>query len=458
MVCGKESVLFNVNKIYSDRMERKFFETDGIRGIYGEYPLTKDMVFRIGKAIPRFIRKARVVIGRDTRASGEEIERVLASGIISSGGKVISIGVVPTPAVAYFTKKMGADIGCVITASHNPAKYNGIKLFSGEGMKLTDEQETEIEGRILSDNSEYEEDGEETESKDVSNDYAEFLKEKIDCDLNGLKIIVDSANGSYYSIAGKVLEQMGAEVKMIFNGPDGNNINDKCGATDISKISDAVKGSGRIGIALDGDGDRVIMIDENGGVVDGDNIMGICALHMKDEGRLKGNGLVGTEYSNMGLEIAMKKNGVNFVRAKNGDRYVMEEMIKGGYNLGGEFSGHIIFMDKLKTGDGIMTALQVLEIMKETGKNLSELSACVKKYPHVLLNLEVNEKRDIGSMEKVKEKVEEVKEELGSDGRIIARYSGTEKVFRVMIEGKDKKRIRKMAESIIDEVRKEIGK
>ncbi len=438
-------------------MERKLFETDGIRGVYGDYPLTDEMIFRIGKAIPKFIKNARVVIGRDTRANGKEIEKMLAGGIISSGGEVISIGVIPTSAVAYFTNKLGADIGCVITASHNPSRYNGIKFFSGNMLKLTDEQEMEIEKHIFSDESKYEETDQQIIIKDVSGDYIDFLKSTVKCDLNGIKIIVDAANGSYCLIAGRVLGQMGADVKMTSNDPDGNNINDECGATDISKISGAVKGSDCIGIALDGDGDRVIMINENGGKVDGDNIMGICALHMKDEGTLKGGGLVGTGYSNIGLEMAMKENGINFVRAKNGDRYVMEEMIKGGYNLGGEFSGHIIFLDKLKTGDGILTALQVLEIMKKTGKGLSELSACIKKYPQVLLNLEVKEKREIDSMEHVKKRIDEVEEELGNEGRVLVRYSGTENVFRVMIEGKNENEIRRMAESIIDEVRKLIG-
>ncbi len=369
------------------------------------------------------------------------------------------IGVVPTSAVSYFTRIMGAGMGCVITASHNPARYNGLKLFSGNGLKLDDVTESRIEDMVLSDSSAYTGPVTGKQTEDVSGKFTDFLAGSMDCDLTGMRIVLDTANGSYSLFGGSVLGKLGAEVKTVFNSPDGTNINDGCGATDISDISRTVpEGGFDAGIAMDGDGDRVIMIDELGNKVDGDNIMGLCALHMMERDELKGNTIVATEYSNIGLDISMKGSGINIVRVKNGDRYVVEEMLKNGYNLGGEFSGHIIFMDKLNTGDGMLSALQVLSVMKNSGKKLSELAACVRKYPQVIVNVEVGEKRDINLMQGVKQKITETEEKLRERGRLLVRYSGTENVFRIMIEGEDAGEISALAESIAQEVRKEIGR
>src|SRR5208283_3363922 len=389
---------------------KKLFGTDGVRGVANQDPMTSEMALRIGRAAAHIFRdtprKHRIVIGKDTRLSGYMIESALTAGLCSMGMDVLLVGPVPTPGIAFLTRSLRADAGVVISASHNPYEDNGIKFFGRDGFKLPDDVETRIEDLIFSGAIDTirptaAEIGKAYRVDDAIGRYNEFVKSSIPrgMDLTGLRVVVDTANGAAYKIGPRILFELGADVVSLYDKPNGININQGCGSLYPEVVcSTVVASQAQIGIAFDGDADRVILSNEHGAVVDGDTIMAMCAKQMMQEGRLKHNTLVATVMSNLGLELAMQKLGGTLVRAAVGDRYVMEKMIEGGYNLGGEQSGHIIFLDNNTTGDGLISALQVLAIMKQTGKPLSELAACMKTYPQTLVNVRVKDHKDLTSI------------------------------------------------------------
>ncbi|GJQ24485.1 phosphoglucosamine mutase [Candidatus Brocadia sapporoensis] len=447
----------------------KLFGTDGIRGTANRFPMTPELVVSIGKATAHIVKeksekkRPKVVIGRDTRLSGCMIENALTSGILSAGADVLLVGYMPTPAIAHITKSLNADAGMVISASHNPAADNGIKIFGGDGYKLSDEGEEEIEKYILTEEIKTEHItggfiGTACSVGDAKGRYIEFAKASVKgLSLQGLKVVLDCANGAAYDTAPHILRELGAEVVVLNDKPDGLNINLNCGALHPEIMMDVVKKEkADIGIALDGDADRVIVCDEKGNNVDGDHIIAICAIHLKEKNLLKKNCVVTTIMTNKGFDIAMDKKNIRVVKAKVGDRYVIDEMRKKGYVLGGEQSGHIIFSNHTTTGDGIISALQLLRTMKEKGEKLSNLAACMESLPQVLVNVKVKEKRDIDTLE-VKKDIRKAEEKLGEKGRVLVRYSGTENLCRVMIEGEQKKEIQKMAHEIAHGIKKEIG-
>ena len=419
-------------------MERKIFGTDGIRGVANQYPMTPEMALSLGKAIAQFFMKkngktVKVVIGKDTRLSGYMLESALQSGLVSMGARVLLVGPMPTPAIADLTKSLNANAGIVISASHNPAQDNGIKIFNCKGFKLTDAQEKEIEQLIFNKEINGTQIGKAFRIDDAKGRYIEFAKASIkSLSLKGLKIVLDCANGAAYHIAPEIFSELGAEVVTLNNQPDGLNINLECGATHPEVIQKAVvKEKADLGIALDGDADRVIVCDEKGKLVDGDHIIAICALHLKEKDRLKNNAVTVTVMSNAGFNEAMEKAGIKVYRAAVGDRYVLELMQKEGSNLGGEQSGHIIFSDYATTGDGIITALQLMSIMKTKGKKLSELASVMTTYPQELINIKVKEKKPLDELKSVQEKIKQAEEKLGKSGRVLVRYSGTENKARV---------------------------
>jgi phosphoglucosamine mutase len=444
---------------------RKIFGTDGVRGKANIYPMNAETALKLGMAAASILtngnKRHKIVIGKDTRISGYLIENALTAGIVSMGVDVLLVGPMPTPAIAHLTKSFAADAGIVISASHNPAEDNGIKFFDHNGFKLSNEMEEKIEeiafseiktGHIIGGLV-----GKAKRIDDAQGRYIEFAKNSVDnMSLKGLKIVLDCANGAAYKVSPLIFEELGADVITINNRPNGLNINEECGALYPKEMKKFVLQYGAdIGIALDGDADRVIMVDENAKEIDGDKIIALCGLYMKEKGLLKNNTIVTTVMSNLGLEIAMKKNGINIVRTPVGDRYILEEMKKNNYNLGGEQSGHIIFFDQTKTGDGTISALQVLRIIKETNKKLSELADCMEKLPQISLNVDVNKKIEIEKMPKVIQKINKAKEELNGKGRVLVRYSGTQDIARIMIEGNDEKEIKKYAENIAEEIKKE---
>jgi phosphoglucosamine mutase len=431
--------------------------------------MTSEMALRIGRAAAHVFRDSsrrhRVVIGKDTRLSGYMIESALTSGLCSMGVDVLLVGPVPTPGIAFLTRSLRADAGVVISASHNPYEDNGIKFFGRDGFKLADEVEKKMEdlifsGAIDSIRPTAAEIGKAFRIDDAIGRYNEFVKSSIPrgMDLSGLRVVVDSANGAVYKIGPRILIELGADVISLYDEPNGMNINQGCGSLYPEVVSRAVMANGaQIGIAFDGDADRIMLCDEKGAVVDGDAVMAVCALQMMKEGRLRQKTLVATVMSNLGLEIAMQKAGGRLVRASVGDRYVMEKMLEGGYNLGGEQSGHVIFLDHNTTGDGLISALQVLAIMKQTGKPLSELAACMKTYPQTLVNVKVKERRDLMSIPEIAQRMAEVEKKLGDSGRLLVRYSGTESKVRVMIEGEDERGIKSLAEDLAGIIREKLG-
>ncbi len=438
----------------------RLFGTDGVRGI-ANTELTPELAFKIGQAGAYVLteethHKAKIIVGKDTRISGDMLEAALIAGICSVGAEAVSIGVVPTPAVAYLTRLYNADAGVVISASHNPVEYNGIKYFNNLGYKLSDAIEERIEAIILDDAETIPvpvgvEVGHKTEKKDALIEYIEFTKSTIQKDLEGLKIAIDCANGASYQSAPSALTELGAEVFVIHDEPDGNNINANCGSTHIESLQAFVKETGAdVGLAFDGDADRVLAIDENGNFVDGDQIMAICALHLMEKGELKDNTLVATVMSNLGLFIMAEEKGLNVKQTKVGDRYVLEEMLKGGYVLGGEQSGHIIFLEHNTTGDGLITALQLISILKETGKKLSELASVMTVLPQVLVNAKVCNEKKHAYMEDemIKSSIDHLEDTFKGTGRVLIRPSGTEPLVRVMIEGKDQRLIQQKAEEL----------
>jgi phosphoglucosamine mutase len=445
---------------------RKLFGTDGVRGVANEEPMTGEMAMRIGRAAAYLFRnkkgRHRIVVGKDTRLSGYMLETALASGICSMGGDVLLVGPLPTPGIAFITVDMRADAGVVISASHNPYSDNGIKVFSGDGFKLPDAMEQRIEELIFSGKLERvrptgTEVGKAFRIDDAMGRYAVFLKHTFPehLTLEGLKIVVDCAHGAAYRVAPTVLEELGAEVSSVGVEPDGENINLNCGSLHPELISRLVREKGAdLGFTLDGDGDRAIFADQTGTVVDGDHLMAICALDMMREGRLKKNTLVATVMSNIGLEMVIKEAGGRMVRAVVGDRYVVEEMVKGGYNLGGEQSGHIVFLDHNTTGDGMLTALQVLSVMQKKGQSLAELAAVMKVFPQTQRSIRVKQKKDLSEVPPIQRLIKECEQELGDQGRIVVRYSGTEPLLRVMIEGENEEKISRMADIMAETVKK----
>ncbi len=447
----------------------KLFGTDGIRGVANTFPMTPEVVMNIGKATVHVFKekygktRQKLVIGRDTRLSGGMIENALASGILSAGADVFLVGHMPTPAIAHLTKSLNTDAGMVISASHNPAADNGIKIFGSDGYKLSDDVEEEIEKYIIKETVSTEQItgnliGSVYSVDDAKGRNIEFAKASVKgLSFQGLKIVLDCANGAAYHIAPQIFRELGAEVIVLNDRPDGLNINLNCGALHPEIMMEVVKKEkADIGIALDGDADRVIVCDEKGNNVDGDHIIAICAIYLKEKGALKKNCVVATIMTNKGFDIAMNKRNIRVVKTKVGDRYVIDEMRKKGYILGGEQSGHIIFSEYTTTGDGIISALQLLRIIKEKGERLSTLATCMESLPQVFVNVKVKEKKDIGSLE-AKKHIMKAEEKLGEKGRVLVRYSGTENLCRVMIEGENRKEIQKMANEIAQSIKKEIG-
>ncbi len=448
--------------------EKRLFGTDGVRGKANKFPMTAGIALKLGQAASLVLSekshkngtKPKFIIGKDTRISGYVFEYALASGLCSTGSDVFLIGPLPTPAIAHLTKSFAADAGIVISASHNPFDDNGIKFFDSRGYKLSDEIEMQIESLVFSgiDDSLFspKKVGKAYKINDAQGRYIEFAKSTVsNISLKGIKIVLDCANGAAYKVAPLIFSELGAEVITIANKPDGLNINLGCGALYPERLKALVlENKADIGIALDGDADRVIIIDEKGNNIDGDHIMALSAIYMKEKGLLKNNTVVATVMSNLGFELAMKKHGINLIRTNVGDRYVSEALRKGKYSLGGEQSGHIIFSDHTTTGDGTITALQVLRIMKEKAAPLSELANVFVPVPQVLLNAEVREKIPVEEMPSV---VKKIKDSEGPDTRILVRYSGTENKLRVMVEGNDTIAITRIAESIIREVKKYTG-
>jgi len=441
---------------------RKYFGTDGVRGKANEFPMTATFALRLGQAVAKHFSNSgkkihRIVIGKDTRISGYMFESALVSGITSMGLDAVLVGVLPTPAIAFITRGLRADAGVVISASHNPYYDNGIKFFSGDGFKLPDEIELEIEKitEAMIENGEIpistDRIGKAYRIDTAVGRYVEFAKNTFDkdIDLKGLKLVVDCGNGADYKVAPMAFEELGAKIFVIGDEPDGVNINAECGSVYPEQMCSLVKEKGAdIGISFDGDGDRVIFADENGDIVDGDIIMGICAKHMNSEGLLKKNTMVCTVMSNFGFEKSMEKEGVKLISTDVGDRYVMAEMMKNGYNLGGEQSGHIIFSDFNTTGDGLVSAMQLLKVIVRTGKPLSELKKFITLYPQVLKNVKVKRKLPLEKLVKTSKEIEAINKELEGTGRVLVRYSGTENKLRVMLEGENLSKITEYADNI----------
>jgi phosphoglucosamine mutase len=449
----------------------RLFGTDGVRGRAGDYPLDPPTVRRLGAALARALSPAsakgfgeagtRFLAGRDTRESGPWIERELAFGIASQGGMLTSAGIVPTPAVAYLTPRMGYTAGVVISASHNPFHDNGIKVFSGAGEKFTEALEDQVEA-IVADPSWQVPAGDAgpVEQIDYRAHYIDHLRGILQAEpwAKGTRIAIDCANGATTTIAPRLFQELGFEVRAIGVQPDGRNINLNCGSTAPDLLARTVVAERcRLGVAYDGDGDRAIFVDEAGAVVNGDAVMLMCAKQMKAEGRLKGGAIVATVMSNIGLEIALRDAGMGMVRCPVGDKYVMEEMIKRDLSLGGEQSGHIIFSEYLFTGDGLATSLNVLRTMAATGRPLSDLASELVSYPQVLLNLRVQRKVDLKTVPAVAAVMEAVESRLAGNGRLLVRYSGTEPLLRVMLEGRDQDEIRRWGEEIVDAVKQHVG-
>ncbi len=445
----------------------RLFGTDGIRGRINKYPMKPENVLRIGMAAATVLRKElhgrnMVLIGKDTRLSGYMIESALTSGICSMGMDVTLVGPLPTPGIAFLTRTLRIDAGIVISASHNPFQDNGIKFFSYDGFKLPDSVEKRIEDLVMDDSLERsrpkgEEVGKAYRLDDATGRYIEYIKSTLPkgTTLEGMKVVVDCANGAAYKTTPWLLRELGAEVVSLNDKPDGTNINFQCGSVNMAGLQAAVvRHKADVGIAHDGDGDRTLLCDERGRIVDGDRIMGMCSVEMVRTGNLKGKTVVATVMSNLGLEKFLERHGVRLLRTKVGDRYVVEKMLDGGFNVGGEQSGHIIFLDFNTTGDGPITASQVLSLMKSGNAPLSRLSSRIKLFPQVLMNVEVEKKQDVRSVPEIEGAVKKAEERLGGRGRVLVRASGTEPKIRVMLEGEDEKLITKLGKDISKVIRK----
>jgi phosphoglucosamine mutase len=452
-------------EIRDPRAIPRLFGTDGVRGTAGHYPLDPATVRRLGaalvRALPHGTGAPRLLVGRDTRESGIWIEAALADGAAGEGATVTSAGVVPTPAVAYLTRTEAFDAGVVISASHNPFEDNGIKVFSGKGEKFTEQTEREVEaiiadpswtaappapGRIV--------------SADLVGAYLDHLRTVFpeSSMVKGFKLAIDCANGATTPVARMLFESLGLDPVVIGDQPDGRNINLGCGSTHPERLANIVAERGcQAGVAFDGDGDRAIFVDDRGRIVNGDAVLLMCGSQLQREERLKGSAIVATVMSNIGLELALRDRGIELVRCAVGDKYVMEEMLARGLSLGGEQSGHVIFSDYLFTGDGLCTALNVLRVLALTGRSLADLAADLVTYPQVLLNVRVREKTDLGSVGPIAAVIERVQSRVAGQGRLLVRYSGTEPLLRVMLEGKHDDDIRRWAQEIVDVVKEQLG-
>ncbi|MGL4330968.1 phosphoglucosamine mutase [uncultured Clostridium sp.] len=439
----------------------RMFGTDGVRGV-ANTELTAQIAYNLGRAgayvLTEGAHKPKILVAKDTRISGDMLESALIAGILSVGAEAVVLGVVPTPAVAYLTRKYGADAGVMISASHNPVEYNGIKFFNDKGYKLSDELEDEIQ-RVIESGFEGvpsptgTDIGKETIEVSALDDYIEFAKETIPYSLKGLKIALDCANGAAYKSSVKAFRELGADVFVINDNPDGTNINENCGSTHPEELMEYVVKKGcDLGFAFDGDADRCLAVDDKGNLVNGDFILMLCAKYLKEIGKLKDDTLVVTVMSNLGLDIAAKKEGINVVKTSVGDRYVLEEMIKDNYVLGGEQSGHVIFLDYNTTGDGLITALQIASIVKRKEAKLSELCSVMKELPQVLANATIpNEKKNLYLTDKeIQEEIKKIEDALHGVGRVLIRPSGTEPLVRVMLEGENQEEIDRMAHGLAD--------
>jgi phosphoglucosamine mutase len=448
---------------------RRLFGTDGVRGIANQEPMTPETVLKLGRAVAHLCKETgarrTIVIGKDTRLTGYMLETALTAGITSMGVDAILVGPLPTPGIAFITRSLRADAGVVISASHNPFEDNGIKFFSGDGLKLPDAMEAQIEeligtGAIDRIRPRACNIGKASRIIDAAGRYIEFAKNSFPkrLSLRGLKIVVDCAHGATYRVSPTVLRELGAEVVALNVAPDGLNINAGCGSLHPDVVQRAVVAEeAHVGFSHDGDGDRVLCVDERGALADGDQILAMCALDMLAEGRLPARTVVATVMSNAGLEVAMRQAGIRVVRTPVGDRSVLEEMLRGGYALGGEQSGHVIFGEHNTTGDGIVTALQVLAVMVRAGKPLSELAACMPRFPQVLENVPVRRRADLEALPTVQAQIREAEGALAGVGRVLVRYSGTEPLARVMVEGPDETIIRHWAGEIATAIRDALG-
>ena len=451
---------------------KRLFGTDGIRGTANQPPMTPDMVMKVGQAMGYLLKThgsrnkvPKVVIGKDTRLSGYMVELALTSGLNSMGVHVELLGPMPTPGIGFLTRNMRADAGIVISASHNPYMDNGIKIFGSDGFKIPDAMEREIESLVFDAdlNSMLAPPNEVGRSKridDAHGRYVVYAKNAfpLEYTLDGMRIILDCANGASYKVAPAIFGELGAETIVLGNSPNGFNINDKSGALYPAKVAEAVlQYRADVGISLDGDADRVVMVDEKGHIVNGDHILAICALHMKNSGRLPKNTIVATQMSNFGLDKLMNKHGISVVRTGVGDKYVVEEMRKNGYMLGGEQSGHIIFLEHTTTGDGCIAALNVLAVMKQTGLKLSELNEQMEDVPQVLINTRVRRREPLDQIPGYTDLVREIETKLNGEGRVFVRFSGTEPLIRVLVEGPDRKAIAKFAEEIAGFLERELS-
>ena len=446
-------------------MSRKLFGTDGVRGVANLDPMTAETALKLGRALAhvsssRHDKRHRILVGKDTRASGYMLETALCAGICSAGADVLLVGPMPTPGIAFLTADMRCDAGAVISAYHNPFQDNGIKFFSRDGIKLSHEDENQIEEFFFSNGSGHtpptaDNIGRAIRIDDALGRYVVFLKSAVpkETSFEGIRIVLDCANGAAYKAAPLVFEELGSHVHARAVNPDGTNINENCGSLHPEAMCKEVRRVGaHVGIALDGDADRAIFADEGGREVDGDQIMGLIARDMIDRGTLRRNTLVATVMSNMGLEVAMKEMGGALVRTPVGDRYVVERMRTDGYNFGGEQSGHLIFLDRNTSGDGILSALQVLDVMVRSGKPLSELASAVTKFPQVLRNVEVRQRKDLRDVPEVDRIIRESENRLGHKGRLLVRYSGTQPLCRVMAEGEDETEVRAVVETVCDAI------
>lgn len=457
-----------------EKKSAKLFGTDGIRGTANQWPMTPEMVVKIGQAIGYLLNKEaahspgisrKVVIGKDTRLSGYMIEQALASGLNSMGIYVQLVGPLPTPGIGYLTRTMRAAAGIVISASHNPFHDNGIKVFGQDGFKISDLMEKEIERLVLEEDLSAllvpsKEIGRTKRIDDSQGRYIVYVKGTfpLEYTLDGMRVVLDTANGASYKVAPSVFEELGAEVIQLGDEPNGTNINDKVGALYPQKLAEAViQYRADVGISLDGDADRVIMVDEKGEIVNGDHILAICALNMKQRGLLKNDTLVATQMSNFGLEKCMNEAGIKLVKTGVGDKFVVDEMRKHGYNLGGEQSGHIIFLDHTTTGDACIAALSVLAVMRQTGKKMSELNDVFEDVPQVLINCRVKRRIELDQIKGYKELIFDIEKKLNGEGRVFVRFSGTEPLIRVLVEGTNKSQISQYAEEIASFLEKELS-